>query len=223
MRLWSVERQWDAGHVLIDGRVPMDRHVLIDGRVPMDVHLPIDGRVPLGRHRVDRDPDSLELRVRPRLCGMPVALHTEDHVGQNVISHFRLQLTPVDVVVDIVDNLQAWTDSGLQSCLNWINERTVKSPQAYFISGPNTVGTVYHVSLPQTQTIFPRQTERPTNKHTLAFLSFAFQAPSYFLEADGQASSHPRFEVQRSPGNGPGNEVAVFGQRSAVIHKNRLT
>ena len=87
------------GHLLIDGRALMDGHLLIDG------HLPIDGRALMGRHRVDRDPDSLELSFRPRLCGMPVVLHTEDHVGQNVISHFRLQLTPVDVVVDIVDNL----------------------------------------------------------------------------------------------------------------------
>ena len=77
----------------------MDGHALIGGRVLINGRLLIDGR------HVNRDPDSLELRVRPRLCGMPVVLHTEDHVGQNVISHFRLQLTPVDVVVDIVDNL----------------------------------------------------------------------------------------------------------------------
>ena len=110
-RLWSVVRQWDArhllidGHALIDGRLLIDRHLLMDGHVPIDGRLLINGRLPIGRRHVNRDPDSLELSVRPRLCGMPVVLHTEDHVGQNVISHFRLQLTPVDVAVDIVDNL----------------------------------------------------------------------------------------------------------------------
>ena len=88
----------------------IDGHALIDGHLPIDGYLLIDGHALMGRHRVDREPDSLELSVRPRLCGKPVVLHTEDHVGQNVISHFRLQLTPVDVVVDIVDNLKTGTD-----------------------------------------------------------------------------------------------------------------
>ena len=96
--------------MLIDGHALIDGHLPIDGRALIDGHLLIHGRALMGRHRVDREPDSLEPNVRPRLCGMPVVLHTEDHVGQNVISYFRLQLTPVDVVVDIVDNLYVETD-----------------------------------------------------------------------------------------------------------------
>ena len=40
---WSVVRQWDARHLLIDG------HALIDGRLLIDGHLLMDGPVPIER------------------------------------------------------------------------------------------------------------------------------------------------------------------------------